>query len=230
MDAVEHAKGNPRFGLQGVGEAALIALLVATGLFAWTLRMREPLQVDTRPLGALPTRIGGLAAEDLPLESAVEEELRADLNLLRAYVGPDRHPLVLYVGYYGTARGGRPEHTPRGCYTGAGWGIESARIVDVGGAGGLRANEWIVEREGERQLVLFWFRSFRQTGLLGGLDLSLDKLVGRLVHGRADGALVRVSAPLAGDEDAVRSRLRPFALAVDAQLEAHWPYEHAPAA
>ena len=75
-------------------------------------------------------------------------ELRADFNLQRAYTGPAGSLIWLYLGYYGTDRGGRPEHTPRGCYTGAGWGIEQARTFDVRGdgtfmpfAGGLARDE-----------------------------------------------------------------------------------------
>ena len=38
-------------------------------------------------------------------------------------------PIWVYIGYYGTERGGRPEHVPRGCFTGAGWDIASARVI-----------------------------------------------------------------------------------------------------
>jgi EpsI family protein len=225
-DRVAHAKAGARIQLRGALEAALVALLVATGAFAWALRLRTPLEVDVAPLARFPASLGPFRAEEIPLGSAVEEELRADFNLLRSYAGPDRLPVVLYIGYYGTARGGRPEHSPRGCYTGAGYGIESARIVDLGEPRALRANEWIVEREGVRELVIYWFRSHRRTGMTGGFDASIDKLLGRLVDGRADGALVRVSTPLpAHDGEAARTRLRRFAAAVDAELDAHWPME-----
>jgi EpsI family protein len=156
----------------------------------------------------------------------VEDELRADINLQRLYVHPTGNAVWLYVGYYGTARGGRPEHTPRGCYTGAGWGIESSRRLEVDPNGVLRVNEYVVERDGERQLVHFWYRSHRKTGLLGGMDQNLDRLVGRLLEGRADGALIRLSTPLAaGDEVAARGRLLAFAATLDPLLAARWPDE-----
>jgi EpsI family protein len=229
MLRIEPARAAPRFRLGGALEVGLIALLLATGAFAWTLQLRTPLQVDAAPLGGFPPQLGPFRAEDVPLEGAVEEELRADYNLLRRYRGPDRAPVLLYIGYYGTARGGRPEHSPRGCYTGAGWGIESAQVVDLDAPRALRANEWIVEREGVRELVIYWFRSHRRSGMLGGFDASIDKLVGRLVDGRADGALVRVSTRLELDDAPTRSRLRAFAAAVDAQLDGHWPLERRPA-
>jgi EpsI family protein len=155
--------------------------------------------------------------------------LRADFNLQRAY----RHSLGdfvwLYVGYYGTARGGRPEHTPWVCYPAAGWGIETSRELVVDPAKGLRANELVVEAEGERRLVLFWYRSERRTGITGSLALSLSHLRDRLLRGRADIALVRVSTPIEdGDETAARARLAGFAVTVDEQLAGHWPVESRP--
>jgi EpsI family protein len=213
-------------GLERLGTALLCALLVGVGALAWWLQLQPPLHVDASALAALPGRIGAWTSRDVPLDHAVEAELRADLNLQRVYVVPTGEFIWLYVGYYGTARGGRPEHTPRGCYTGAGWGIESARSLDVDPKGALRVNEYVVERDGKRQLVHFWFRSYRKTGLLGGLDQNLDRLVGRVLEGRADGALVRLSAPLEpGDEVATRGRLLDFAATLDPLLAARWPDE-----
>jgi hypothetical protein len=74
--------------------------------------------------------------------------------------------------------------------------------------------------------VQFWYRSYRRTGMLGGLDMSLDHVLGHLREGRADGALVRISTTLQGEEEeAARDRLMAFATALDSQLAAHWPIE-----
>ena len=205
--------------------AILIIGLLAVGGFAWSLQLQPALEIDASALTTLPTRIHGYNSQDIPLESTVESVLRADFNLQRAYTGGGS--LVwLYVGYYGTARGGRPEHTPRGCYTGAGWGIESARTLRVVPNGELQVNEYLVERNGERRLVHFWFRSVQRTGMLGGWDQNIDRIVGRLTDGRADGALVRISTPLDGDDDiSARGRLLGFASALDPLLAERWPTE-----
>jgi EpsI family protein len=154
-------------------------------------------------------------------------ELRADFNLQRAYATRRGDIVWLYVGYYGTERGGRPEHTPRGCYTGAGWGIESSRTIDITPDRSLRANEYLVTRDGKQRLVHFWFRSHRRTGLLGGFDQNVDRMLGRLIYGRVDGMLVRVSTPIEhGDAVSARGRLISFASRVDPLLADHWPVEH----
>jgi EpsI family protein len=205
--------------------AILILILVAVGGFAWSLQVQPVLEIDASALDTLPMKIDVYDGKEIPLESTVESVLRADFNLQRAYVGAGS--LVwLYVGYYGTTRGGRPEHTPRGCYTGAGWGIESARTLRVDPAGDLQVNEYLVEREGERRLVHYWYRSARKTGMLGGWGQNIDRFVGRLTDGRADGALIRISTQLNGiDEVSARGRLLGFASMLDPLIAERWPTE-----
>jgi EpsI family protein len=211
--------------------ALLVALLVAVGAASWWLQLRPPLQVDPAPLVALPQTIGSWQAVDVPIDEAVESILRADFNLQRAYVHPLGAIVFLYVGYYGTDRGGRPEHTPEVCFHSQGWVITDRRTLTVtGGPEPFQVNEFVVQQDDEQHLVEFWFRSQRSTGMLTSLEQALDRLTGRLLDGRADGSLVRVSTPLAGaDEVEARSYLTQFAAAVDEQLGRHWPTEVAKA-
>jgi EpsI family protein len=214
--------------IQSVGNNLLLIALLAVGVLGWSLRFSPPLLVDVAPLAALPVEIGPWHALEQPMDPAVEAELRADLNLQRTYFGQAQPPVWLYIGYYGTDLGGRPEHTPRGCYPGAGWGIEGTRVLEISPESGLRVNEYRLEREGDRRLVLFWYRSHRRTGMLGGLDQNVDRIIGRLGYGRADGALIRVSTPLPPDgEVQARGRLMAFAAELDPLLDEHWPVEHA---
>jgi len=203
----------------------LILVLLAVGGFAWSLQVQPALEIDASALDTLPMKIDVYEGEAIPLESTVESVLRADFNLQRSYYGAGSF-VWLYIGYYGTARGGRPEHNPRGCYTGAGWGIESTRKLRVDPAGNLRVNEYLVEREGEQRLVHYWYRSARKTGLLGGWDQNIDRLVSRLTRGRGDGALIRISTPLTGaDEVSARGRLLGFASMLDPLIAERWPTE-----
>jgi EpsI family protein len=209
---------------ESAANAALLVFTLLVGASVWWLELRPPLRVDSSLLGALPMQIGGFEGWPVPLEDTVERILRADFNLQRAYARPDDVERVsLYVGYYGTERGGRPEHTPNQCYPSAGWRIESGRIFEDGGR--MRANEWVVSQEGERQLVLFWYQSARRTGMRNNLELSLDHLAGRLKAGRADGALVRLSTPIVPDEASARARLVEFAEELFPLLAARWPNE-----
>ncbi|MCH2187959.1 EpsI family protein, partial [Myxococcota bacterium] len=81
-------------------------------------------------------------------------------------------------------------------------------------------------REGQTRLVHFWYRSHRRTGMVGGLDQNIDRMIGRLMDGRADGALIRVSTPITGeDEVSARGRLLAFGAALDPILAERWPTE-----
>ncbi len=208
--------------------ALVCVLLVATGALGWSFSLRPALAVDTAPLASFPDRFGGWRGESIPIEDDVTRLLQADFNLQRAYVRPIDELVWLYVGYYGTDRGGHTEHTPWVCYPSAGWEIErSASVVGPGG-GDRRANELVVSREGQRRLVHFWYRSFRATGLTSEAGWMLDRMLGRLLDGRADGALVRVSTPIderAGGVEQARAMLVAFGAEVEALLESHWPEE-----
>ncbi len=209
---------------ESLGRLSATLALLLVGVVAWRIQLAAPLEVDVAPLEELPRRIDDWHSFDLAIDDAVEAELRADLNLQRAYRRFAGEHVWLYIGYYGTERGGRPEHTPRNCYVSADWGIEQARVVEIDGA--LRVNEYLIERRGEQRLVQFWYRSHRRSGLLGGFDQSLDRLLGRLLHDRADGALVRVSMPV--DEESLplaRRQLLRFSASLDGLLEQHWPLE-----
>ena len=83
-----------------------------------------------------------------PLSAREIEVLGADDHLVRAYFDESRKGVGLYIGYYGTERGGRPEHTPEVCYPMAGFSIVESRTVSIDRARGLRANEFLVERSG----------------------------------------------------------------------------------
>ncbi|MDH3520257.1 MAG: EpsI family protein [Myxococcales bacterium] len=219
---------------QGVQEQrwhtlALGAVLILTGALAWSLTLKPALEVDVAPLAALPYEISGWRGVDVPLEDEVTRMLDADFNLQRAY----RHPLGglvwLYVGYYGTDRGGSTGHTPWICYPTSGWEILRSERIVVDERLGLAVNEIVVERERETRLVHFWFRSHRRTGITGTAEQLLDRMLGRLLDGRADGALVRVSTPISNGQSVpdARSTLRSFAGFVDGALGAHWPHERA---
>ncbi|MDG2049283.1 MAG: EpsI family protein [Myxococcota bacterium] len=208
------------------GAVLLWLALVSVGALAWGLQMRPRLLPEVTGLANTPHEIEGWIGQDDLLDLQVEEALNADFQLKRTYRRPTGEMVWLYVGYYGTERGGRPEHTPRGCYTGAGWGITDSQVLTADPYSGLRVQEYRVEREGQRRLVHFWYRSHRRTGMLGGLDQNIDRMLGRLMDGRADGALIRVSTPIEGEDDvSARGRLLGFGAALDPILEEKWPSE-----
>lgn len=206
---------------------ALLPLMLAVGALGWWFQLRPELSVEPSRLATLPFEIEAWQGQGVPLADTVERILDADFNLQRAYQRLDSDaPVWLYIGYYGTHRGGRPEHKPSACYPAAGWQIVTERTVELDAESDLRATEYVVEQQGEQRLVYYWFRSGQRTGMLDTLSVSLDQLRGRLRDGRADGALVRVSTPIdAEGEAAARLRLANFARQIDPLIAERWPVE-----
>ena len=101
----------------------LATLLLGVGGAAWLMQVQSGLEVDPTPLAEIPMEHQRWGAQDLPMDQPIVEMLQADFNVQRGYIHPLGHIVWLYVGYYGTQRGGRPEHTPWACYPSAGWTI-----------------------------------------------------------------------------------------------------------
>jgi EpsI family protein len=205
---------------------AMIVALVAVGVISWQFQLRKPPFVDTSNLARIPMLVDDWRGEDIPLQDGVQDMLDADYNLQRVYQHRVGGRLWFYVGYYGTKRGGRPEHTPWQCYPSNGWTIVSNEIL--GGSPEVpRLHELVVEKDGRRRLVHFWFQSSRRGGMLGALDQAADRLVNRILHGRADGSLVRLSLPLPDErtKPTARNLLLSFGRSVTPLLMEYWPNE-----
>ena len=211
--------------LSGRGEAMLVvAMLVLTGVAAWWLVLRPTPTHDGLALDALPAELNGWRAVEIEMDQGVSRMLAADHNVQRAYLHPHGFQIFVYVGYYGTARGGVPEHTPDVCYPAQGWSIRDANARRVGGQGGFALQEFTVEKNGEQRLVHFWYRTERVSGITSVTQLRVSHFWERLTRNRGDGALIRLStAILDGDRDAARARLFGLDAAVEAALAEVWP-------
>ncbi|MCA9501691.1 MAG: EpsI family protein [Spirochaetaceae bacterium] len=207
------------------GEAlSLLGLLLVAGVAAWWLMLRPVVEPDPARLDALPLRLMDYQAMDIPMDRSVSEMLDADHNVQRAYLHPQGYVVFVYVGYYGTRRGGTPEHTPEVCYPSQGWALAADGARRVGGRDGIDVRELVVTKQGEQRLVHFWYRTRERSGITSIAGLRLDHFRGRLLHNRADGALVRVSTPVEhGDLDAARSRLYAMDRGLELALDQVWP-------
>lgn len=197
----------------------LIGVLLAVGAVSWWLMLRPFVEYDPTRFDRLPSEINGWRAIDLEMDEAVSEMLAADHNVQRAYFHDQGYAVFVYIGYYGTARGGTPEHTPDVCYPAQGWEVVEAGAQSIGGAKGLAVQELLVEKAGERRLVHFWYRTSHSTGIASVLGLRMQHFWGRIARNRGDGALIRLSTRVDGDVSGARSRLLGMVVAVEAELD-----------
>ncbi len=187
-------------------------LLSAAGLLRAASRTEH---VATRaPLAQLPLRFErweGRPGAPLDPESVAATGANDLLN--RVYASREFGPVALYIGYYDSQREGDTIHSPLNCLPGAGWEpVERARVtvpVQESAAPGspvrqITVNRLVIEQGGEREVVFYWYQSHGRvvaSEYWGRLWLALDAI--RL--NRTDGALVRVLAPMRGNDAAAEA-------------------------
>jgi EpsI family protein len=101
----------------------------------------------------------------------------------------------------------------------------SDKVVHVGNrSDGLEVREFVVRKDGETRVVHFWYRTQNESGFTSTPLLRLRQFWSRLTTNRGDGALVRLSTPVEGD-DLTGARIRLFGLdtAVEHALDGIWP-------
>jgi EpsI family protein len=133
-----------------------------------------------------------------PDEDAI---LKADDTLSRDYKGPGN--VELFVAFFKSQRAGVTPHSPKLCLPANGWAEESSRIISVNVPGveaPIPVNRYIVMKEDQRKLVLYWFQNWHRATA----DEYLSKfylIYDSIRYRRSDEALVRVTTDWNGDDD-----------------------------
>lgn len=199
------------------------ALVLAAGavLASVSGRQREmPLRADLP--AALPASLAGMAARDVQIPAADRRAAGVDDALMRVYApAAGAGALSLYVGYYRSQARGRTIHSPRNCLPGAGWEPVSARRARIATAAGtVEVNRFLMQRNGQRALVLYWYQG-RGRVEAGEYAVKWNLLRDAALRRRTEEALVRVIVPVTGNEDeAFRLAARAAAASVPAVARA----------
>jgi exosortase D (VPLPA-CTERM-specific) len=182
-----------------IGAAVLVAL---AALVQFLLPTRAEFRPPRAALVDFPSRFGDWVGERSPLDGVYQDALQLDDYLFANYHEAGSRPVNFYVAWYDSQRSGRSVHSPRACIPGGGWIIRSfeERSLEAGAAGRVPVNRVLIELDGHRQLVYYWFQQ-------RGRHLTSEYLVkwyifwDALTRNRTDGALVRLSIPIADDAD-----------------------------
>ena len=205
---------------------AAALLLTCTALFLEAHPRNEMIPPRTL-LTSFPARVGNWVGADVPVDRATLDVLGPGDFLLRTYKQIDAAQSVdLFLAYFPSQRTGDTVHSPRNCLPGAGWvPVHNERIMlDVPGAEPFLANQYVIQRGMDRELVVYWYLSHNRavaSEYLAKIYLVLDSM--RL--NRSDGSLVRFTTPmLAGDSPAsATARIDPFVREVTSQLPQYIP-------
>lgn len=208
--------------------SSLIILLVTIALVAFIAWRGEPVVIKTN-LENIPMEIGGYRAEEDSFPDSVYEELNADKHVYRHYRDDSGREIDLYIGYYGTAKGGRTWHTPHGCLRAAGWVIiksEKTRATPSYYSGGVTLN-CILARKGEDFLYLVhWYQSAGKKVFSTEFRENMGRLKGKILYRKNDGAFIQVSflTKENGIEEA-RLMTKDFAEKLLNLMPNYWPVE-----
>jgi EpsI family protein len=179
----------------------LIGLLLAQAGIYYTISAKEFIP-DIGPWSRFPNEVNGWkATADESLDKDVLAVLKPDDYLNRNYISGKGREVNLFVGYFNSRRNGRAPHSPEWCLPGSGWKTVSTRVISIdGGAGNTwPANEYIVEKKPERQMVVYWYHQGERV-LSSELLAQFYAIPDMILHGRTDTSLVRIVAPIAGSE------------------------------
>jgi EpsI family protein len=185
----------------------VVFILLAATLTTLRLRGDTDHVPVTPPLSFMPATIGGLTAQDYPLDSETLAVLGDGRFLNRVYSNPAvsgraaEIPVSLFIGYFPTQRSGQSIHSPQNCLPGAGWAFLSSTFINLPTADGrpYPVGEYLIGNAGQKQVVLYWY-------LAHGRSVANDYLAKAYMMldavrwNRTDGALVRIVTPVGQDE------------------------------
>jgi EpsI family protein len=195
----------------------VVALLLGARL---VMAGREPVVTPLpQPLSAIPLELEHWRGADAaPFDAETLKVLGADEYVNRIYRHSAHAPVGLFIGYYAAQREGTAIHSPQNCLPGSGWvPVNHARTTLQGAGGQFPANRYVVEKRGERQLVLYWFDG-RGRRVASEYVNKAYLLHDALRRGRTDGALVRIITPITDGEAAADAAAHAFVRALTPQL------------
>ncbi len=193
--------------------AAVVFLIAA---FLWSpLTRPEPPVISRDPFLLFPRELGDWQGTMRPeLSKEIAATLAADDYLQIGFDRPSAAaPVELFVAWYRDQTRAQI-HTPEVCIPAGGWEMSSIGsdkiVINSGGQQvPVPVNRAIIEKAGERQLVYYWFD---QSGRRIAWDYAAKAMLvwDAVQSGRTDGALVRLTTPIAPGEtvEAAERRIR----------------------
>jgi len=188
-------------------------LLLAAILYRYALSRGSGLFPERVNLLDVPQQVAGWQGTDQPLEQRILEMLGLDAYVQRKYVDHQGRVLWLYVGYYRQQGQGKGIHSPKHCYPGAGWSLVEKGVecvpLDGGGQKTIEVNRMVFQKAGVKQVILYWFQSSSRI-VHSEYAQRIYMVRDAMFFGRTDGAMVKVSAAVAGNLSEVLGYQKEF--------------------
>lgn len=214
----------------GRNPIAISFLIIFAALAAViALDQRGVPQVVTTNLEKIPNVIAGYQGTEDRFSQAVYDELNADTHVYRHYRKSQGDQIDLYIGYYGTAKGGRTGHNPYACFPSSGWGIietDTVKLADQNYQKDIHVNYMLTKKEDTYIAIFHWYQSVGTKVLETGMQQNIQRFLGKVLYNRNDGAFVRVSTVTrSGDIDEAKRTISAFSEEILKLLPTYWPVE-----
>lgn len=198
-----------KIGLVAVALSGVLAVFFLSG----AIESRQEITPPHPAFATFPTRIEGWVGQEETLSSKVLSTLQLSDYWLASYEhSGEKMPVDLYVAYYASQRIGSSIHSPSNCIPGGGWRVTSRDIVPVVlTSQTISVTRMLIRKAEETLLVYYWFDG-RGRIINEQYGAKWYLFVDSLTMRRTDGALVRLTTPLAvGEKEEVAdARLQSF--------------------
>lgn len=202
----------------------MAAGLVALGVLTMhELSHGQPI-VPHEPLSALPMRVGQWSGMNVPIPRRILAATGLDEYVNRLYRDPAGNTVTLFMDYYESQRTGQTIHSPKNCLPGAGWQPLTSRrlVVKMPGRSPVVMNEYVVARDIDRLLVLYWYQE-RGRDIASEYAAKFWLSYDALFRNRTDGGLVRVTTPLTRDPKKAQRLAIDFVRLIDPRIPRYIP-------
>ncbi len=201
---------------QGIHFYIALVVLIVGAFFVFRAPHGKSMPLQ-QPIIQFEDQVGGWRGEaPRTLDEKVLEVLRLNNYVDRIYRNAQGDWMSLYVGYFEDQKSGQTIHSPKNCLPGAGWNFEQTETVSFEIQSEyptieFKALRGILLKQQERMLSYYWFQS-RGRFIASEYIEKFFLITDAIRYNRTDGALVRVLAPLAEDDDinAVDAEIRAF--------------------
>ena len=142
---------------------------------------------------------------NVPLSEDIVTALELD-DYLNNFLANGKDNIFLYVGYYLSQKKIGVAHSPLVCFAGQGWEMSGFENFSLQvGNDSINLTSMLITKNGEKQLVLYWFQAFDKTSP-GTLMQKVNLLQAKLFHSREDNAFVRVIIPYGVDKSLLEAK------------------------
>lgn len=196
---------------QNLTWSRVLPVLVLLAGTAFLLHSRSQAEVlpPRQPLASFPIEVGDWQGGIGKWQGAIIQIPSWALEVLgngefaeRDFTRRAGEPAVdLFMAFFPSQRMGSTMHSPQNCLPGSGWTpVENSRVpLETSDKGTILVNRYIVAKGDSRLLVYYWYQEHGR--VVASEYWSKFYLVADSIRfNRSDGALVRVSTPIAARE------------------------------